>query len=165
MVKLRLKKVERSINDKIEGVKVKNIVKNDNLLYVHGISKNYSVEQFNQIYKCIIDNEMNIKNLVNSSNENLDISFTIPKDKFTKFADLIEKELPDLDCTYNEISRISIIGNGIMSNNVVLKKVVEILNNANVDILSMEMNESRISVMFKEIISNTILEQLHEKLI
>ncbi len=153
------------IKDKIEGVRVKNIVKNDKLLYVHGKAPDYTIQKFNQIYRCIIDNELNIKNLVNSSNDNLDISFTLPKDKFTKFADLIEKEIPDLDCTYNEISRISIIGNGIMSNNIVLKKVVEILNNANVNILSMEMNESRISVMFKEIVSNSILEELHKGLI
>lgn len=153
------------INDKIEGVRVKNIVKNDNLLYVHGKAKDYSIQKFNQIYKCFVDNELSIKNLVNSSHQDLDISFTLPKDKFAKFADLIEKEIPELNCTYSEVSRISIIGNGIMSNNIVLKKIVEILSNANVNILSMEMNESRISVMFDEIVSNTILEELHKKLI
>ena len=153
------------INNKIEGVKVKNIVKNDKLIYVHGTAENYSLEIFNKIYKCLIDNEINVKNLVNNSEDKLDISFTIPQVKFTKFADLAEKDLAQLNCTYKNISRISIIGNGIMSNNLVLNEVVDILSKTNEDVLSMEMNESRISIMFKDVVSNEILETLHQKLI
>lgn len=153
------------INNKIEGVKVKNIVKNDKLIYVHGTAEKYSLEIFNKIYKCLIDNEINVKNLVNNSEDKLDISFIIPQVKFTKFADLAEKDLAQLNCTYKNISRISIIGNGIMSNNLVLNEVVDILNKTNEDVLSMEMNESRISIMFKDVVSNEILETLHQKLI
>ena len=153
------------INNKIEGVKVKNIVKNDKLIYVHGTAEKYSLEIFNKIYKCLIDNEINVKNLVNNSEDKLDISFIIPQVKFTKFADLAEKDLAQLNCTYKNISRISIIGNGIMSNNLVLNEVVDILSKTNEDVLSMEMNESRISIMFKDVVSNEILETLHQKLI
>lgn len=153
------------INDKIEGAKVKNIVKNDKLISVHGTAENYSLEIFNKIYKCLIDNEINVKNLVNNSEDKLDISFIIPQVKFTKFADLAEKDLAQLNCTYKNISRISIIGNGIMSNNLVLNEVVDILSKTNEDVLSMEMNESRISIMFKDVVSNEILETLHQKLI
>ena len=154
-----------TINNKIEGVIVKNIVKNDKIIYVHGTAQNYSQEMFNEIYKKFIDNEIGVKNLVNSSNENLDLSFTIPKDKFNKFAHLLETELEYLDCSYTDISRISIIGNGIMSNNLVLKKVMHIIENAKYDILSMEINESKIAIMFKEIVSNNLVEELHEILI
>lgn len=154
-----------TIDNKIEGVIVKNIVKNDNIIYVHGIAKDYSTEIFNSIYKCFVNNEIGAKNLVNSSNGRLDISFTIPKNKFTKFAHLVETELTMLDCTYTDISRISIIGNGIMSNNSVLKKTMAILDDSKLEILSMEINESKIAIMFKDIISNDILENLHKMLI
>ena len=154
-----------TINNKIEGVVVKNIVKNDKIIYVHGKAADYSPEQFNKIYQLFVDNELNVKNLVNSSESSLDISFTIPKDKFTKFANLIETELDKLECTYTNISRISVIGNGIMSNNLVLKKVMQVIDNYKYDILSMEINESKIAIMFKEIISNDLIENLHEILI
>lgn len=152
-------------NEKVEDVIVKNIVKNDKIIYVHGSSKNYSSNLFNNIYKAFIDNEIGVKNLVNSSNTNLDISFTIPKDKFNKFANLLETDLNYLECSYTNISRISVIGNGIMSNNSVLKKVMKIIEEENFDVLSMEINESKIAIMFKEIISNDLLEKLHKSLI
>ena len=154
------------INNKpVEGILIKNIVKNDKLIYVHGISNDYSIQDFNSIYNKFITNEIGVKNLINNSDKNLDISFTILKDKFSKFTNLLETELQNLECTYKDITRISIIGNGIMSNNSVLKNVMNILDKEKADILSMEVAESKISIMFKEIISNDILQKLHEKLI
>ena len=73
------------INNKpIEGILIKNIVKNDKLIYVHGISNDYSIQNFNSIYNKFITNEIGVKNLINNSDKNLDISFTILKDKFSK---------------------------------------------------------------------------------
>ena len=154
------------INDKkVEGIVIKSIVKNDKLLYVHGVSKEYSLHDFNSIYNKFVINEIGVKNLINNSDNYLDMSFTISKDKFNKFTNLLETELQNLECTYKDITRISIIGNGIMSNNSVLRNVMNILEKEKVDILSMEMAESKISIMFKEIISNDILQKLHEVLI
>lgn len=154
------------INNKpVEGIVIKNIVKNDKLIYVHGMSKEYNSTDFNKVYNKFVINEIGVKNLINNSDNSLDISFTIARDKFNKFANLLETELQNLECTYKDITRISIIGNGIMSNNLVLKNVMKILEVEKVDVLSMEMSESKISIMFKEIISNDILQKLHEALI
>ena len=154
------------INDKpIEGTIIKNIVKNDKLMYVHGIAVDYSAQVFNNIYNKFVENEIGVKNLINNSENYLDISFTIAKDKFSKFANLLETELTNLECTYKDITRISIIGNGIMSNNLVLKNIMKILDEEKTEVLSMEVAESKISIMFKEIISNDILQKLHEMLI
>ena len=152
-------------NKNIEGVVIKNIVKNDKLLYVHGKADKYTVDLFNKIYKCFVDNEIGVKNLINNSDENLDISFTISQDKFNKFANIIENKLPMLNCTYNNITRISVIGNGIMSNNIVLKNIMKVLDENKIDVLGMELTESKISIMFKEIIGDNILEELHKNLI
>lgn len=153
------------INDKIEGGYVKNIVKNDNIRYVHITSNEYSLEKFNTIYNSFIEEELSVKNLVNSSEDTLDISFTIPKVKFNKLANLLENEFPDLESRYLDITRISIIGSGIMSNNEVLNKTMETIKSHKLDIISMEINEAKIAIMFKEIISNEILEELHKCLI
>lgn len=153
------------INDKIEGEYVKNIVKNDNILYVHITSEDYSLDKFNIIYNSFIEEELNVKNLVNSSEDTLDISFTIPKAKFNKFANLLEDKFPELESSYLDITRISIIGNGIMSNNSVLNKTMDVVKRNKLDIISMEINETKIAIMFKKIISNEILEELHKTLI
>ena len=154
------------INNKIEGGYVKNIVKNDNIQYVHITSKkSYTLDQFNNIYNSFIEEELGVKNLVNSSELSLDISFTLPKQKFTKLAALLERKYSDLKSEYLDITRISIIGNGIMSNNIVLNKTMEIIKQNKLEIISMEINETKIAIMFKKIISNKILEELHENLI
>ena len=44
-----------------------------------------------------------------------------------------------------------------MSNNKVLKKVINVIESNKFDILSMEINESKIAIMFKKIVSNEIL--------
>ncbi len=154
------------INNKIEGGYVKNIVKNDNIQYVHITSKEkYLVDKFNTIYNAFIDEELNVKNLVNSSEDTLDISFTIPKAKFNKLANLLENKFDTLKSTYLDITRISIIGNGIMSNNVVLNKTMDIIKKNKLNIISMEINETKIAIMFKNVISNDVLEELHKALI
>ena len=154
------------INNKIEGSLVKNIVKNDNLKYVHLTSKeNYTIKEFNTIYNKFIENELNVKNLVNSSENSLNISFTIPSVKFNKLANLIEENWNNLTATYLDITRISIVGNGIMSNNTVLTKTMKIIEENNLSIISMEINEAKISIIFNEIVSNNIIEELHRALI
>ncbi len=150
---------------RIEGTVIKNIVKNDKLLYAHGTAKNYSIDLFNTIYKSFVENEIGIKNLVNNSKDNLDINFTIQQDKFNKLAHLLETNLTMLNCTYKNITRVSVIGNGIMSNNNVLKNIMKVLEEIETDILSIETRESRISIMFKEVIPNDIVQKLHEILI
>ena len=154
------------INNKIEGSYVKNIVKNDNIQFVHITSSNkYLPKTFNNIYKEFIEEEIGVKNLVNSSEDTLDISFTIPKVKFAKLANLLENKFSDFESSYSDITRISIIGNGIMSNNSILNKTMKVVEENKLDIISMEINESKIAIMFKEIVSNEILEQLHKTLI
>ena len=154
------------INDKpLEGTAIKNIVKNDKLIYVHGVAVDYSAQIFNNIYNIFVENEIGVKNLINNSENYLDLSFTISKDKFNKFANLLETELPYFECTYRDITRISIIGNGIMSNNSVLKNIMKVLDEEKTEVLSMEVAESKISIMFKEIVTNDILQKLHEILI
>lgn len=152
-------------NKTIEGCIIKNIVKNDKLFYIHGFADSYSIEMFNKIYKNFIENEIGVKNLINNSTDKLDIYFTIPKDRFNKFANLVETKLKIMKFTYEDIIKISIIGNGIMSNNSILKKIVNILNKFNLQILSIETTESKISILYKKDNTDDITEKLHETLI
>ena len=52
-----------------------------------------------------------------------------------------------------------------MSNNIVLNKTMDVIKNNKLDIISMEINETKIAIMFKKIIANEVLEELHKTLI
>ena len=93
------------------------------------------------------------------------MSFYIKNNDFNKFAHLLETDLNMLDCTYYNVSRISIIGHGIMNNNNILQKTMKILEINNCNILNIDVTEYKISIVFKDVVSNSILEQLHNEII
>ena len=64
-----------------------------------------------------------------------------------------------------EISKISVIGYGISSNDDILQKVLEIANENKLEIFNIEITRTKISVIFKEIVDDNILKQIHDVLI
>lgn len=64
-----------------------------------------------------------------------------------------------------EISRISVIGHGIIANDKIYKKVMEIIEKNNLDILTIDISRSKISIVFKSIVSDDIVQQLHDEII
>lgn len=154
-----------TISDKIEGTTVKSIVKNDDIIYVNAKASSYNLELFHKIYKTFMDNDIQVKNLENNSKYDLDISFYIKSSVFNKFANLLETELNMLDCTYYNVTRISIIGHGIMNDQTILRKVMKIIEINKLDVSNIDINESKIAVIFKDVIPNTVLEQLHKEII
>lgn len=153
------------ISHKIEESGVKSIVKNDNIVYVHAKAQTYSIELFNTIYETLINNGIFINNLANNSIYNLDIKFTIKTEFFNKFCDLLENELNIIDCTYFNVSKISIIGYGIMKNDEILKSTMNIIKQNKEPILRVDLSDSKIAIMFKGKVSDSLVEQLHSKLI
>lgn len=64
-----------------------------------------------------------------------------------------------------EISRISIIGHGFMPNNEVYKKIMNIIEKHNLDILNIYITRTKISIVFKNVIDDSILDDLHREII
>ena len=64
-----------------------------------------------------------------------------------------------------EISRVSIIGHGFMPNNEVYKKIMNIIEKHNLDILNIDITRTKISIVFKNVIDDTILEDLHREIV
>ncbi|HIU52242.1 MAG TPA: aspartate kinase [Candidatus Merdicola faecigallinarum] len=153
------------VNDKIEDTKVKSIVKNDDIIYIHAKQKEYSISLFYRIYHTLLENKIFVSNLINHSNYHLDLTFTIKAALLNKFESLLNSSLNMLDCTYHHITKISIIGHGIMNHEEILENTIKIIELNHLEILDIELNESKISIMFKEKLPIDILEQLHNKLI
>lgn len=60
-----------------------------------------------------------------------------------------------------DISRVSIIGNGIIRNTDFIKKVIEIVEKSGLEMLEFDVSESKISICFKSVISDNILVEIN----
>lgn len=64
-----------------------------------------------------------------------------------------------------DVSRISIIGYGISSKDKILEKILQIAKSNSLEILNIDISRTKISVVFKETVTDKILNELHETLI
>ncbi len=153
------------ICDKIEESSVKSIVKNDDLFFINLKYETYSNDMFDKLCLTLIENGILLNTIFNNSVNSLNISFTIKSSDILKFQKLLEKELKMFNSTFTNISRISLVGYGIASNEKVIKQILQIFNLNKLEILSIQVDECKISIMTKEKVSSKILEQLHNELI
>lgn len=64
-----------------------------------------------------------------------------------------------------DITRISIVGNGVIRNFQNLKLILDIIEKNKLEMLEFNVSESKISVMFKEQVSDKILDEIHQKVL
>ena len=67
------------------------------------------------------------------------------------------------DSTKKDISRISIVGNGIIRNYDFIKNLLDIIQKNKLEMLEFNVSESKISVDFKGIVDDKILKEIHDK--
>ena len=64
-----------------------------------------------------------------------------------------------------DVSRISVVGYGISSRDDILTKIIEIANKNSLEIFNIDISRTKISIVFKELVSDEILKELHDVLI
>ena len=64
-----------------------------------------------------------------------------------------------------DVSRLSGIGYGINSRDDILTKIIDISNKNNLEILDIDICRTKISIVFKEVVSDDVLKELHDVLI
>ena len=153
------------ITNKIEESAVKSIVKNDNLFLITLKYENYNADMLNKLYISLLKNDIIPTNLINNSTNSFNVTFSIPTCELGRFQELLEGELNMFSSSFTNVSRVSLVGFGIMNNKNILNKTLEILNMNSIEIFSMQMEECKLSIMFKEKIGDKVLEQLHHELI
>ena len=63
-----------------------------------------------------------------------------------------------------DVSRISIIGNGIIRNTDAMIKAINFIKQNKLEMLEFEVSESKISITFKNFVSDKMLEKLHNEI-
>ena len=61
-----------------------------------------------------------------------------------------------------EVSRVSIIGNGIIRNFDLIEKIIDFIKKKELELLNFEISETKISIVFKSIIDDEKINELHE---
>lgn len=81
----------------------------------------------------------------------------------TVISDIIEENTIK-SVVKKEISRISIIGTGIIRNIDFMRKILDIIERNKIDILELQVTESKISIDFKNVVSDEILKEIHREI-
>ena len=153
------------IDSKIEESTVKSLVKNDNLFLITLKHDNYNADMLNKLQITLLNNDIVPLTIINNSTNSFNATFTIKASDLGRFQELLEKELAEFSSSFTNISRISLVGYGIMNNKNIIQKTLEILNLNSIDIFSLKLEECRMSIMTKEKVNDKLLEQLHHELI
>lgn len=79
----------------------------------------------------------------------------------TVISDIIEENTIK-SIVKKDVSRISLVGNGIIRNLEVIKKVIKLIETNELEMVDLEISESKISITFKNVIEDEILDKFHE---
>jgi len=149
------------ICQKIESTEVKSIVKNEKLIEIKMILENakYEYEELD-IYENLLNNNI----IVESFEKNNDvIKFRVDITEENKVLELLERKYPDFKVTQTNIVKISIVGYGIIQDNKILSKVISKLKEHMIEVKDINLTQSKIEIIVKNI-ENDILEELHKEL-
>lgn len=148
-----------SICKRIETTEVKSIVKNEKLIKLQIELSDY--KQSLNIYQELLKN-----NIISESFENKDnkIQIIVAETEKNKIFELLERKYPDTKVMQSNIIKLSIVGYGITQDNIILNKIITKLRKYKIDIENINLTQSKIEIIVKEI-ENFILEELHRELI
>ena len=122
--------------------------------------------------------EISYKEMIDISNEGAKVlhdrsivigdKFNVPiiaKSTFTeKEGTIISKKIEEntvKSIVKKDVSKISIVGEGIMRNTILIENVIKIIEEAEVEVLRIEILDSKISVIFKETINDELVQKFH----
>lgn len=82
----------------------------------------------------------------------------------TVISDIIEENTIK-SIVKKDLSRISIIGNGIIRNMDVIRAILNIIEKEKLEMLQFEVFQSKITITFKQLVDDKILEKIHKNVI
>ncbi len=83
------------------------------------------------------------------------------EEKGTIITDKIEEDTVK-SIIKKEVSRVSIIGNGIIRNFKLIKQIIDFIRSKKLELLNFEISETKISMVFKNIIPDENIKELHD---
>lgn len=153
-----------TICKKIENSEIKGIVKNDKLVTIRVLGEINEGEKVIEIYQKLLNENIIPEYFKNNGKEKLSLELRISKAESEKVLDLLENEYPKYDVRQSEFVKLSIVGYAITQDNKVLNKIIKVLQKYKIEILDINLTQSKIEIILVDI-ENSILEELHKELI
>lgn len=143
----------------IENTEVKSIVKNEKLIEIR-LENNKGISGID-VYQSLLENNIIPENFENKENE---IKFIINKAEENKVLELLERMYPESKVSQKNIVKLAIVGYGIIQDNTILNKVIKILKDNKIETENINLTQSKIEIIVKNI-EKSVLEELHKNLI
>ena len=141
--------------------------KNDSMITISGIQDKPGISA--RIFGLLASENINVDMIVqNISQDGLsaNITFTVPNRDINSVKSILNKNIKKINFrslkTNNKISKISVIGMGMMSQSGVAQKMFKTLANNNINILAISTSEIKISVLIDEKYTNVAIKSLHK---
>ncbi len=155
----------------LEGASVTGVTKQNGNAKVAVIGKNNQVGRLYKVFKILAENNVNVDMIAQAAGEDIikSISFSIKKKDLKIALDVLEKDREELEIEtikhYTNLSKISIVGLGMMNKPGVAAKMFEILHNENIEIKMISTSEIKVSVLVEEDEAQRALQAIHSEFI
>ncbi len=151
------------VQKKIEGAEVKSIVKNEKLILIRMNDEKEDKVDNNTIY-AVYSKLLEANIIVENFRANGSLKFRIKESDLNKVRDILEKNFDNYKITQEKIAKITIVGYGITKDNVILKKVMDILEDNSITLYDINLTQAKIEILTNEM-DNDVIEELHRTLI
>ena len=148
----------------VSGVSYSN---NESKITISGIPDKPGISA--QIFGLLADNNINVDMIVQNISQdgvNANITFTVPNLEINSAKEILKNNLSKIKYnslkTDENVSKISVIGMGMMSQSGVAQKMFRTLANNSINILAISTSEIKISVLIDQKHTNIAVKSLHE---
>ena len=147
----------------IESREVKSIVKNDGLITVimNNQKEGVTSKQAYTVYRNLLEQNIIVEWFERDSDS---FKFRIKKAELNKVQELLDSKFPEYEIVLESFVKLSIIGYGIIQDNVILNQTMDVLKEYNVEVIKVSLTQSKIEIVLDDITLET-MEVLHKKLI
>ena len=141
--------------------------KNESKITISGIPDKPGISAL--IFGLLADRNINVDMIVQNISQDgvtANITFTVPNDEINSAKELLKSNLNQIKFnslkTDENVSKISVVGMGMMSQSGVAQKMFKTLANNSINILAISTSEIKISVLIDEKFTNIAVKSLHE---
>ena len=141
--------------------------KNESKITISGIPDKPGISA--QIFGLLADKNINVDMIVQNISQDgilANITFTVPNLEINSAKEILKNNKDNINyqslSSDENVSKISVIGMGMMSQSGVAKKMFKTLANNSINILAISTSEIKISVLINEKYTNVAVKSLHE---
>lgn len=153
----------------LESLYITGVAKDDNITRITLVGLENKIGRVYKVFKLLSENVINVDTIVQSAGEHTmkDVSFTVKSAEAKKTLKILNENLIELGAREvaicDKLSKISVVGVGIVNNPVVVSKVFEALYENNINMQMVSTSEIKISVLVNKKEANLALKAIHDK--